>query len=198
MSDVTVFISLGDIKKAEGWTVYRVRTSSSTYHVAVGPVEKGKRFAILRGYSAGAGRLIDVRDSAPQVGDESLFDVPPSKWVGKKLSFGTATTSAVVEAVRETGEQIITSVIQTLAPQAAEIEPERRRAPPPEPERSAYPEDWVENAETAAEILRRIYQRRTLLDDIRKRPPLWDRLNVAMGECALMLRAIGGKIGSGG
>lgn len=195
MSDVTVFISLGDIKKTEGWSVYRVRTVSSTYHVALGPLERGKRFAILRGYSAGAGRLIDVRDSAPQVGDESLFDVPPEKWVGKKLSFGTATTSAVVEAMLETGEQIITSIIQTLGPQAREVE---RPAPPPEPERAAYPENWVENAETAAEILRRIYQRRGLLDDIRKRPALSERLNVALGECALMLRAIAGKLGQGG
>jgi len=39
-----------------------------------------------------------MRDSAPQVGDESRFDDPPEKWVAKKLSFGRATTSAVVEA----------------------------------------------------------------------------------------------------
>ena len=90
MSDKTVCVSLGDFTRAHGWRVYRVRTVSSTYHVAIGRTN-GKGLAILRGYSVGAARLVDVQDSDPRLGTQSLFDVAPSDWAGRPLAFGTTT-----------------------------------------------------------------------------------------------------------
>lgn len=183
-------------QKTPGWKVYRVQTSSSTYHVAMGSLE-GRRMAILRGYSVGAGRLVDIRDSGPQAGGESLFDVDPERWVGRKLSFSTTTTSPVVEIAPETDEKIITVVTSALAP-APPSSPAPQAPAAPEYVRPPYPEDWVERAEYAAECLRRLYQRRGALEDIQKQQPLSERLNVAVGECALMLRAIAGKLGTAG
>jgi hypothetical protein len=190
MSDKTVCVSIGELTRAQGWSVYRVRTSSSTYHVAIAP-HQAHRFAVLRGYSMGAGRLIDVRDSDPQVGDESLFDIPPAAWSGKPLAFGTTVTSPVVEAAPETDASIVTVVTSALVPTSNPARPRDR-------DRVAYPEDWVEHAELAAEILRGVYRRTGLLDDIQRRPGLYERFNVALADCALQLRAIGGKLGTRG
>lgn len=190
MSDKTVCVSIGELTRAQGWSVYRVRTSSSTYHVATAPPQ-ARRFAVLRGYSVGAGRMIDVRDSDPQVGDESLFDVAPTDWSGKALAFGTTVTSPVVEATPETDATIVTVVTSALVPTT---EP----APASERHRAAYPEDWIEHAETAAAVLRQLYHRKGLLDDIQRRPALHERFNVALADCALQLRAIGGKLGPRG
>lgn len=186
MSDKTVCVSIGELTRAQGWSVHRVRTSSSTYHVAIAPSQL-HRFAVLRGYSVGAGRLIDVRDSDPLIGGEPLFDVPPAAWSGKPLAFGTTVTSAVVEAATETDATIVTIVTSALMPVS---QPARAF----EHERPPYPEDWIERAEIAAECLRHLLRRRGLLDDIQRRPELLARLNVALGECALVVRAIAGRI----
>lgn len=188
MSDKTVCVSFGELTRTQGWSVYRVRTSSSSYHVATAPPQ-ASRFAVLRGYSVGAGRLIDVRDSDPQVGDESLFDVAPTDWAGKALSFGTTVTSPVVEAAPETDASIVTVVTSALVPASEPARPRER-------DRVPYPEDWIEHAELAAGILRQLYHRKELLDDIQRRPALHERLSVALADCALQLRAIGGKLGA--
>ena len=187
MGDKTVCVSIGELTKAQGWSVYRVRTSSSTYHVAIGPPQ-AHRFAVLRGYSVGAGRLIDVRDSSPQVGDEALFDVAHTRWSGKALAFGTTVTSPVVEAVPETDTTIVTVVTSALAPIRPSAQASERDSVP-------YPENWIEHAETAAAVLRRLYHHKGLLDDIQRSPALHERFNVALADCALQLRALGGRLG---
>lgn len=187
MSEKTVCVSIGELAGAQGWAVYRVRTASSTYHVAIAPAG-ARRFAVLRGYSVGVGRVIDVCDSAPQVGDASLFDVAPGKWSGKPLAFGTTVTSHVIEAAPETDAAVRTVVTSALV---------ARPVPSSERDRVPYPEDWVEHAELAAAVLRQLYQRKGLLEDIEQRPAMHERLNVALAECALLLRAIAGRLDVG-
>ncbi len=189
MRDKTVCVSLGDFTRAHGWRAFRVRTVSSTYHVAIGD-SGGERLAILRGYSVGAGRLVDVQDSAPTIGDERLFDVAPNEWVGKALSFGTTTTSAVVEATPEPDAAIVTAVTAALTLASRPAQPANERAP--------YPQDWIERVEIAAECLRHVYRRPGLLSDIARNETLLARLNVALGECVLLVRAIAGATGANG
>lgn len=186
MSEKTVCASIGELARSQGWAVYRVRTGSSTYHVAIAPAGAG-RFALLRGYSVGVGRMIDVRDSLPRIGDDSLFDVAPAAWSGKALAFGTTVTSPVIEAAPETDARLVTVVTSALValPPSSEA-PERNHVP--------YPEDWIEHTEAAAAILRHLYRRRGLLEDIHLRPELHERLSVALAECALLLRAIARKL----
>lgn len=186
MSDKTVCVSIGELTRAHGWSVYRVRTSSSTYHVAIAP-HQAHRFAVLRGYSVGAGRLIDVRDSDPQVGGESLFDITHAAWLGKPLAFGTTETSPVVEATPETDATIVTLLTTALVPTSEPARPRER-------DRVPYPEDWIEHAELAAGILRQLYRRKGLLGDVQREFGLLERLNVALAECALLLRALGGRL----
>jgi len=190
VSDKTVCVSIGELTRLQGWTVFRVRTASSTYHVAIAPVG-AHRFAVLRGYSVGAGRIIDVRDSAPQIGGGSLFDVAPQDWPGKPLAFGTTITSAVLDAVPETDAAIVTVVTSALVPTSERSQASERH-------RAAYPEDWIENAEAAVAVLGHLYLRRGLIEDIQRRPRLLERLHVALAGGALQLRAIAGKLGSPG
>jgi hypothetical protein len=128
---------------------------------------------------------VDVQDSGAKVGNASLFDVAPGEWAGKPLTFGTTTTSAVVDAIPETDAAIVTVVTSALV-SASQPSPKHERAP--------YPEDWVEHAEVAAAVLRQVYQRKGLLEDIQQRPALFERLAVALADCALQLRAIGGRL----
>lgn len=190
MSEKTVCVSLGELTRTQGWSVYRVRTEASTYHVAIAPPQ-AHRFALLRGYSVGAGRMIDVRDSAPRVGAESLFDVAPTSWRGKPLAFGTTVTSPVIEAATETDAMLVTAVTSALVPLPQSTGPSER-------DRVRYPEDWIEHTEAVAAILRHLYRRPGLLEEIQRRGALHERLNVALAECALLLRAIAGKLASAG
>src|SRR3954471_21089770 len=67
-----------------GWVVYRIQTASSQYTLGVfGGSGDRRRCAVLRGWSHGA--HLSAEDSAPLIGDKSLFEVSPSEWIGQRL-----------------------------------------------------------------------------------------------------------------
>lgn len=47
----------------------------------------------------------------------------------------------------------------------------------------------------AAYLLRKIYNERRLIEDLHRDPEQLDRFKVALADAALMLKAIGGKLG---
>lgn len=193
------------VSSEAGWIVYRVRTASSEYHLGVFSGGWGKRAcAVLRGRSRGGmGETIDVQDSAPLVGGESLFSAAPSSWVGRTLEIGTVTTSPIRSVEEERDRSIVTAITtrENLARTGAETAAAPRtsvRAPRKEETSTwaPYPEDHVEYVELASRLLRAAYQKRGLLTDMAAHPHLCDRFELALSECFLMLKGIGGKMAS--
>lgn len=183
-----------------GWIVYRVRTASSQYHLGLFAGGLGRRqCAVLRGMSHGLGRSVDMQDSAPLVGGKSLFQVPPSDWVGKQLEIGTATTSPIRSVEEERDRGIVTSITSSASLAVAESpQPVRTHVrpaqPAPESEWAPYPEDYVERVEIAARLLRAVYQKKALIEDLKKHEELSQRFQLGLSECFLMLKAIGGRV----
>ncbi|WP_147450046.1 hypothetical protein [Corallococcus carmarthensis] len=191
--EVTRFGKLEDL----AWQVYRVRTGSSSYTVGVYEYE-GRRFAVMRGQSKNLGGHVDLRDSDPKVDGRSLFQVPPSEWVGKSLEIGTATTSRVVEVRQEQDPEVLTNItrIQVLAPSApAPAARQPQASPEPKYEEPPYPENCVQDVRAAAYLLRRVYNQRRLIEDLEQSPEQFDRFKVALADAALMMKAIGQKLG---
>ena len=176
------------------WAVYRVQTASSRYSLGVYPGSgERRRCAVLRGWSHGA--HVNAEDSAPLVGDKSLFELSPSEWIGQRLQIGTTKMSPVRSVELEDDPTVITSITsgapmvitsRQMAPVAASAEPER-----PKRQRPAYPADMVEYAETAASLLRAVYAKEGLAGDLRGQVDLERRFKVAVGECFLVLKALG-------
>lgn len=197
----TVVTSLSEV----GWTVYRVRTSASQYHLAVfeGLLER-RKCAVLRGMSQGLRREIDLQDSAPLIGGKCLFEVPPSQWIGKQLEIATATTSPVQSVEEEQDRGILTSITSAIAlangdqqqPARTSVGEAARRQQR-ESEWAPYPENFVEHVEIAASLLRSVYWRKLLLEDLRARPELLERFQVALSECLLMIKEVGGRLVEG-
>lgn len=197
------------VSSEAGWIVYRVRTASSEYHLGVFSGGWGKRAcAVLRGRSRGGmGEAIDVQDSAPLVGGESLFSVSTDSWVGRALEIGTVTTSPIQSVEEERDRSVVTaittrtSLARTDAATAASPRTSVRAARREEKESSTwapYPEDHVEYVELASRLLRAAYQKRGLLTDLAAHPQLCERFELALSECFLMLKGIGGKMASEG
>jgi 6-pyruvoyltetrahydropterin/6-carboxytetrahydropterin synthase len=65
--------------------------------------------------SQGLGQMIDLQDSAPLIGGQSLFDVPPAHWVGKPLEMGTATTSPIQSVETEQDPNVVQAMTQAAA-----------------------------------------------------------------------------------
>jgi hypothetical protein len=189
--EVTRFGKLEEL----AWQVYRVRTGSSSYTVGVYEYE-GRRFAVMRGQSKNLGGHVDLRDSDPKVEGRSLFEVLPSEWVGKSLEIGTATTSRVVEVQQERDPAIVTNItrIQVLAPPVPTAR-KAQAAPEPEYKEPPYPENCVQDVRLAAFLLRKVYNQQRLIEDLEERPEQFDRFKVALADAALMMKAIGKKLG---
>ncbi|MBM7115487.1 hypothetical protein [Archangium primigenium] len=192
--DVTRYARMS---RLNSWEVYRVRTKTSIYTVGLHEHE-GRKFAVMRGESKNLGGKIDVRDSDPRIDGRSLFSLPPSMWIGKSLEIGTIATSRIVEVSEEQDKDIITSVtrVTAIAP-ASEHEPEKSKKPAPESEykEPPYPENYVREAQIAAYLLRKAYNERRLIEDLERDPEQLERFKVALADVALMLRALGGKMG---
>jgi hypothetical protein len=98
------------------WTVYRIETASSVYHLGVYP-EAGRRRVVLRSVTRPGGQPIDVESSDPRVEGFSLFEVPCAAWIGRRLEIGTVTTSpvrSVAVADDGTARTALTGVSRTL------------------------------------------------------------------------------------
>jgi hypothetical protein len=175
-----------------GWTVYRIHTASSRYTLGVfaGNAQR-RRCAVLRGMSHGTG--INAEDSAPLVGSQSLFDVPPSEWIGHRLQIGTTSTSPIRSVDLEDDPMIVTSITSSapVVTSSRDLARAPTEAPPPRRQKPAYPADMVEYAETAAALLRAIYTKEDLPTDLRAHPKLETRFKMAVGECFLVLKALG-------
>ncbi len=91
----TVF---GDLR-SRAVAVFRVTTQGSVYLVGLHD-EGGKKHVIVRGQGADH-EVVIVRDTEPKLGGRSLFDVPPSDWVGKILEVATMRSTPIESVVVE-------------------------------------------------------------------------------------------------
>lgn len=163
-----------------GWRVYRIKTRSSKYHLALRDGIRGQRpCAILRGYSHG--RSIDVTDSAPEVGNRPLFSIPPEKWIGEVVCVGTVQTSSVVSVEEELDLAIVRDITIDRAVQA--------------PPRPPYPGDFVEYLEVCSSLLRKVHQKTELERDLATDPKMLNRFKIALGECALNVEGLREQFG---
>jgi hypothetical protein len=90
----------GDLRAAAVRT-YRVQTESSVYLVSIHE-ERGRRYAVVRGEPGTEREHVVIRDSEPRIGEDSLFEIPHTEWVGKSLDIATMRTSPIT-AVSEQG-----------------------------------------------------------------------------------------------
>ncbi len=114
MTDMTSVISVRTASL--GWKAFWVQTQSSMLLIGLYDGTAGGRpLAVLKGHSGSSGRELRAQDSAPRVGDRSLFDVPPAEWVGARLEIGGTTTSPVVRVDPELAAQVVGSLTLTGA-----------------------------------------------------------------------------------
>ena len=195
MSDESSSISMPE----PGWTIYRITTESTSYHLSIYAGGKGRSVAVLHGTSRD--RPIDEADRAPLVGDRSLFYTDPSSWVGDSLELGNVTTSAIVGVERETNAMVVRAVTHAAAVTmagggnkritveniAGETDVPHRIIPADFP----YPEDNVIRLESAAHFLGAVCDRTSLVDDLASFPALRERFEEALTECLLRVSALG-------
>jgi hypothetical protein len=184
-----------------GWTVYSIRTESSSYHLSVYDGSGGRPVAVLRGNSGD--RSIDQADSAPLVGGALLFGIDPSAWVGQPLELGRVKTSPILAVERERNPILVQTITAAAAMMvtggsrlARADQVSQGAADRPRPMTSAdfpYPEDYVIRIERAAQHVSAAYDRTSLVDDLAGHPDLLQRFQVALGECLLKVHALGGR-----
>ncbi|HET6148620.1 MAG TPA: hypothetical protein VFH68_13885 [Polyangia bacterium] len=186
---------------APGWTIHRITTEFSNYHLSIYSGGRGRSVAALRGNSGD--RAIDQADSAPLVGGHLLFDTDPASWVGHSLELGTVRTSAIVAVEPETSDIVVQEVTEAATAVMAsggnrritvecitgEVEVPRHIVPGDFP----YPEDNVIRLESAAHFLGAVCDRTALVDDLERFPDLMERYQVALSECLARVNALGSR-----
>lgn len=191
------------MRRSEKWRLYQIRTANSTYELEVQSPTPGdtRRCCVLTCVTPGAREGQTFEDSAPRVGNESLFAFSPFDWISKCLTVGTARTSEVqsVEFISESDSRAprrnrATSASKSLvfgqpaAPVAQTVQPK------PEPSPWApFPLGYVQMAEAAAAVLQNLEHRRAAQDDLRDDAMLRRRLEHALATCRLMLESLGQK-----
>ncbi len=184
MNRSTLFFSTSD----PAWTVYRVQTQASVYHVAVFKGdERRRRCVTLRGDTVG-----EAQDSDPRINDASLFDVPVTAWVGKSLEVGLVTTSPVQVVEVERDVAIVRAL--TAPPVRRRVGDEDGGLPPAQRESIPYPESAVVLVESGARRLSAAYEQRTLVEDLAAEPELLDRLRIALADCYMRVEAMGRRL----
>jgi len=200
----------GDLR-VKAIDVIRVQTEGGSSYVIAFHDERGRKYVVVRGQPGTDRENVVVRDSDPRIGDASLFEVPHTEWVGKKLEIATMTTSTVVAAYRE-GEQPKApgGPVKVAGPaglgDAPRIVPMNARGTnvgnaKPAPQDLArqlvvgqdplagapYPMRHVLYAEDVVTRLRSICRRDRLFQDIAHDPELKNRYTRALSEAAAML-----------
>lgn len=203
----------GDLRQ-QAINVIRVQTEGGSSYVVAFHEERGRTYVIVRGQPGTDRENVVVRDSDPRIGDASLFDVPHTEWVGKRIEIATMTTSTVVAAYRE-GEQPKPpgGAVKVQGPaglgDAPRIVPMNARGtsvgnPKPAPHDLArqlvvgqdplagapYPMRHVLYAEDVVTRLRSICRRDRLFQDIAHDPELKHRYTRALTEAAAMLEEL--------
>jgi hypothetical protein len=193
-----------DPSAAPGWTVYRVQTRSSGYHVAIG-MFCGRKLGVIRGRSARAAQAgeapIQEGDGAPLVGDDSLFEVAPEMWVGKSLRIGAIVTSPVVAVALETDVTMVHAITGALSPSSSPTSSRdgervaRTSSAPPAPSAEAIELSRItQYAEVAAWCLRRLDEDEGGLRFAMHDATSGMRIHDALTECAQLLRALSRKL----
>jgi hypothetical protein len=96
--------------------IYRIQTEQSTYTVSIHE-ERGRKYALVRGEAGSDREHVVVRDSDPRVGDQSLFDLHYTEWIGKPLDVATMRTSPITAATRlVTAGAAMAEVAQKVVP----------------------------------------------------------------------------------
>jgi hypothetical protein len=194
MSDKTSVVSMSE----PGWTVYRIRTESSRYHLSIYDGAGGRPVAVLRGISGD--RTIDQADSAPLLGGRLLFGIDVSAWVGHALEMGRVKTSAILDVERESNPILVRTITAAAAitvtggSRPAGVDQTADETDRPYRMTSAdfaYPEDYLIRVERAAQHLSAAYDRTSLVDDLARLPDLMQRFQVALSECLLKVHALG-------
>ena len=184
MNRNTIFLSTS----GPAWTVYRVQTEASVYHVALFKGDgRRRRCVTLRGDTVG-----EAQDSDPRIDDVSLFDVPVTEWVGKSLEVGRVTTSPVRVVEVERDVAIVRAL--TDPPRRTRVGDEKGGSPRGQLEPIPYPESAVVLVEAAARRLSAAYEQRTLVEDLAGEPELLDRLRVALADCYMRVQAMGRRL----
>jgi hypothetical protein len=208
----------GDLR-AQAVDVYRVQTEASVYFVAIHE-ERGRKYVVVRGQQGSDRENVVVRDSDPRIGDQSLFDVAPERWVGQVLEAATMRTSPITAVYRE-GDPVPPEAMNrprvnppeglTSNPRIVPV-PARgtsvgnpRPAPndlarqlvtgQADPQQAApYPMRHVLYAEDVVTRLRSIHRRDRLWHDLAHDPKLQDRLLRALENAEQLLDEIRKRI----
>jgi hypothetical protein len=189
-----------------GWTVYRIATERSSYHLSVYDGARGRPIAVLLGCSDD--RRIEQTDSAPLVGGRLLFGLDHMAWIDHALEMGSVKTSPIVRVERETSAIVIRAIIDAAGVTIArgknprmivenitgDTDAPRRIVPADFP----YPEDNVIRLESAAHFLSAVGERTMLVEDLERFPDLMKRFQVALNECLLAVNALGGRANRSG
>ena len=96
-----------------GWTVYRIATERSSYHLSVYDGARARPVAVLLGCSGD--RRIEQTDSAPLVGGRLLFGLDHMAWVDHPLEMGSVKTSPIVRVEREISAIVIRAIIDAAS-----------------------------------------------------------------------------------
>lgn len=194
-----------NMRRSEKWRLYQIRTANSTYELEVQSPTPGdtRRCCVLTCVTPGDREGQTFEDSAPRVGNESLFAFSPFDWMSKCLTVGTARTSEVqsVEFISESDSRAPRrnhrrpSPSQSLVfgspvrPVVEKVQPK----PEPPPAWAPFPLGYVQMAEAAASVLQTLEHRRAAQDDLRDDEMLRRRLEHALSTCRLMLESLGQK-----
>lgn len=200
MTDKTTLLRL-DPSSAPGWTVFRVQTRSSGYHVAIGTF-CGRRLGVIRGRAGDA--PVQEGDGAPLVGDHSLFELAPEAWVGKSLRIGAMVTSPVVAVALETDVTMVHTITGSLSPSSPSTAPsadgERATRASTVPPGVAATSVAIElqrvthHAEVAAWCLRRLEEDEGGLRFAMGDAPSRARIHDALTECAQLLNVLAKRV----
>ena len=197
MRHMTSVVSMAE----PGWTVYRVRTQSSSYHLSLYDGSNGRPIAVLHGNSQG--RTIEQSDSAPLVGGRLIFGIAPDAWVGQSLEMGRVKTSEILSVELEGNPLLVRAMTAAAAmtvtggARPVQIDQVIHGTGAPPPQTSAdfpYPEDLVMRVERAAQHLSAAYDRTTLIADVARSADLLQRFQVALSECLLKVHALGERV----
>ncbi len=201
MSKQHTMIFTAPASASPGWQTFRVKTGSSTYHVAFGPLGS-RRVAVLRGDSHG--NVIHEIDGDPRVGEASLFGVSPGEWVGKPLLVGGVITSPVVAVSVEDDPEVLSRVPTWLTlPSTSAPTPVFESAPRLIAQPVAQPvapplagaELYVSLVEAAGRRLRAVADADDLVEAFAERPELRERFGDELAACLLTVKGIARRMG---
>jgi hypothetical protein len=180
-------------RRSEKWRLYRIGTANSVYELEVEAEHSrvGRRCVVLTCIAPPERAGETFEDSSPLAETQSLYDLSPVDWMGKRLAVGTARTSEVqsVDFVSANAERKSVTR-QWPAVQARATQPIAAPREEPAPRWAPFPGGHVEMAEAAASLLKCVCHRHDLEAALERDEHLQQRMRLAFAECRLMLEAL--------